>query len=107
EEELGGLEIDYGPSGRYAWVLFNNGSYDRARPLLERLVERGRETGDAAVNLPLFLLANIELETGEWSNAEQHSHEAYDMAVQTGREAAEPRGLFTLARLEAARGDSD
>jgi tetratricopeptide (TPR) repeat protein len=107
EDELGGLEIDYGPSGRYAWVLFNNGSYDRARPLLERLVERGRETGDAAVNLPLFLLANIELETGEWSNAERHSHEAYDVAVQTGREAAEPRGLFTLAWLEAARGDSD
>jgi ATP/maltotriose-dependent transcriptional regulator MalT len=88
-------------------VLFNNGAYDRARPLLERLVERGRETGDAAVNLPLFLLANIELETGEWSNAERHSHEAYDVAVQTGREAAEPRGLFTLAWLEAARGDSD
>jgi DNA-binding CsgD family transcriptional regulator len=107
EDELGGLEIDYGPSGRYAWVLFNNGSYDRARPLLESLVERGRETGDAAVNLPLFLLANIELETGEWSNAERHSHEAYDVAVQTGREAAEPRGLFTLAWLEAARGDSD
>ena len=107
EDELGGLEIDYGPSGRYAWVLYNNGSFDRARPLLERLVERGRETGDAAVNLPLFLLANIELETGEWSNAEQHSYEAYDVAVQTGREAAEPRGLFTLARLQAARGDSD
>jgi len=27
--------------------------------------------------------------------------------VQTGREAAEPRGLFTLAWLEGARGDSD
>ncbi len=105
EDELGGLEIDYGPSGRYAWVLYNNGSFDRARPLLERLVERGRESGDAAVNLPLFLLANIELELGEWSTAEKLSLEAYDVAVQTGREAAEPRGLFTLARLEAARGD--
>jgi ATP/maltotriose-dependent transcriptional regulator MalT len=57
------------------------------------------------VNLPLFLLANIELELGEWSTAEKLSLEAYDVAVQTGREAAEPRGLFTLARLEAARGD--
>ena len=107
ENELGGLEIDYGPSARYAWVLYNSGSYNRARPLLERLVERGRESGDAAVNLPLFLLANIELELGEWDRAEEHARESYDVAVQTGREAAEPRGLFTLARLEAARGESE
>ncbi|HEY3051002.1 MAG TPA: LuxR C-terminal-related transcriptional regulator [Gaiellaceae bacterium] len=107
EDDLGGLEIDYGPSGRYAWVLYQNGSYDRARPLLERLVERGRQSGDAAVNLPLFLLANIELELGDWRRAEEHARESYDVAVQTGREAAEPRGLFTLSRLEAARGESD
>ncbi len=107
EDELGGLEIDYGPSARYAWVLYNSGSYNRARPLLERLVERGRESGDAAVNLPLFLLANTELELGEWDRAEEHARESYDVAVQTGREAAEPRGLFTLARLEAARGESE
>ena len=107
EEELGGLELDYGPSGRYARVLYDSGSYDRARPLLERLCESGRETGDAAVNMPLFLLANIGIETGAWADAEKHARESYDVAVQTGREAAEPRGLFTLARLEAARGDSE
>jgi ATP/maltotriose-dependent transcriptional regulator MalT len=107
EEELGGLDIDYGPSGRYAWVLYNSGCYERARPLLERLVERGRASGDAGVNLPLFLLANAELEVGEWDRAEEHARESYDAAVQTGREAAEPRGLFTLARLEAARGEFD
>lgn len=105
EEELGGLEIDYGPSARYARVLYDGGFYDRARPLLERLCERGRDSGDAALNMPLFLLANIELETGEWTRAEEHARESYDVAVQTGREAAEPRGLFTLARLEAARGE--
>jgi ATP/maltotriose-dependent transcriptional regulator MalT len=107
EDELGGLDLDYGPRGRYARVLYDSGGYDTARPLLQRLIERGRESGDAAVNMPLFLLANIELETGEWVSAEEHSWEAYDVAVQTGREAAEPRGLFTLARLEAARGDSE
>jgi DNA-binding CsgD family transcriptional regulator len=107
EDELGGLEIDYGPTARYAWVLDNSGSYDRARPLLEGLVERGRESGDAAVNLPLFLLAGIELELGEWDLAEAHARESYDVAVQTGREAAEPRGLFTLAQIEAIRGDVD
>jgi DNA-binding CsgD family transcriptional regulator len=107
EDELGGLEIDYGPSARYAWVLCNCGSHNEARPLLERLVQRGRESGDAAVNLPLFLLANIELDTGEWASAEAHSWEAYDVAVQTGREAAEPRGLYTLAIVEAARGQTE
>jgi DNA-binding CsgD family transcriptional regulator len=107
EEEVGGLDLDYGPSGRYARVLYDSGSYEEARPLLERLCERGRESGDAAVNMPLFLLANIELETGEWVRAEEHARESYEVAVQTGREAAEPRGLFTLARLEAYRGDSE
>jgi DNA-binding CsgD family transcriptional regulator len=107
EEELGGLEIDYGPSGRYAWVLSNSGSHDKARPLLERLVLRGRESGDAAVNLPLFLLANVELDEGDWASAEAHSWESYDVAVQTGREAAEPRGLYTLALVEAARGETE
>jgi DNA-binding CsgD family transcriptional regulator len=107
EDELGGLELDYGPSARYARALYDAGSYEKAIPLLARLIERGRETGDAAVNMPLFLLANIELETGDWASAEKHCWDAYDVAVQTGREAAEPRGLYTLARLEAARGDSE
>jgi DNA-binding CsgD family transcriptional regulator len=105
EDELDGLELDYGPTARYARVLYDGGFYDRARPLLELLCERGRASGDAAVNMPLFLLASIELETGEWANAEAHARESYDVAVQTGREAAEPRGLYTLARLEACRGD--
>jgi DNA-binding CsgD family transcriptional regulator len=107
EDELGGLDLDYGPTARYARALFDSGVYDRARPLLERLCQRGRESGDAAVNMPFFLLANIEIETGEWANAEEHARESYEVAVQTGREAAEPRGLFTLARLEASRGDSE
>ena len=107
EGELGGLDLDYGPRGRYARVLYDSGSYDTARPLLHRLIETGRQSGDAAVNMPLFFIANIELETGDWASAEDHAREAYDVSVQTGREAAEPRGLFTLARLEAARGDSE
>jgi DNA-binding CsgD family transcriptional regulator len=105
EDELGGLELDYGPSIRYARTLYDAGSYDRARPLLERLCERGRASGDAAVNMPLFVLACIELEVGNWERAEELAKEAHDIAVQTGREAAEPRGLYTLARIEAARGE--
>jgi len=105
EEELGGLELDYGPSARYARTLYDAGFYDRARPLFERLCERGRESGDAAVNLPLFVLASIELEAGNWERAEELARESHDIAVQTGREAAEPRGMFTLAWLEAARGE--
>jgi DNA-binding CsgD family transcriptional regulator len=107
EEELGGLELDYGPSARYARALYDAGFYEEARPLLERLCERGRASGDAAVNLPIYILASIELELGSWDRAAELAREAYDVAAQTGREAAEPRGLFTLARLEAARGESD
>jgi DNA-binding CsgD family transcriptional regulator len=105
EEELGGLELDYGPSARYARALYDAGLGQRARPLLERLCERGRASGDAAVNMPIFLLASIEYEAGNWDRAAVLAGEAYDVAVQTGREAAEPRGLWTLALIAAARGE--
>jgi DNA-binding CsgD family transcriptional regulator len=105
EEQLGGLELDYGPTARYARTLYDAGFYDRARPLLERLNERGRASGDAAVNYPLYVLASIELESGNLERATELATESYDVAVQTGREAAEPRGMYTLARIEAARGD--
>ena len=107
EEDLGGLELDYGPTARYARTLYDAGLYDEARPLLDRLCDRGRTAGDAAVNLPVYVLANIEFETGNWDRAAKLARESYDIAVQTGREAAEPRGLYTLARVEAARGDLD
>ena len=107
EEELGGLELDYGPTAWYAFTLANAGDFARARPLLERLCARGRASGDAAVNLPLFLLANVEFELGNWERAEELARESYDVAVQTGREAAEPKGMFTLARVEAGRGEVD
>ena len=107
EEELGGLDLDYGPTVTYARELSAAAEYERARPLLERLCERGRASGDAAVNLPLWLLAVVELETGHWDRAAALARESYDVAVQTAREAAEPRGMFTEARVEALRGEVD
>ena len=107
EEELGGLELDYGPTAQYGSALSEAGEYGRARPLLERLCERGRRFGDAAVHQPLFALALLEFEAGNWERAEQLSREAYDVAVQTGREAAEPKGLWSLAFVEAAQGKID
>ena len=107
EDELGGLELDYGPTVTYAWALVDAGQYDRARLLLERLCERGRASGDAAVNLPLFVLAGLEFETGNWTRAAELASESYDVAVQTGREAAEPKGMFMLAHIEAGRGEID
>jgi DNA-binding CsgD family transcriptional regulator len=105
ERELGGLELDYGPTAWYATTLLDAGEFERARPLLEYLCERGRESGDAAVHQPLVNLASLEFETGNWKRAHELAREAYDVAVQTGREAAEPKGLFTLAFIEGARGN--
>ena len=64
ENELGGLELDYGPSAVYARALLDVGRLVESRALLEALCERGRATADAAVNLPLFLLADLELHVG-------------------------------------------
>jgi tetratricopeptide (TPR) repeat protein len=107
EEQVGGLDLDYGPTVTYARALWDSGSFERARPLLERLCEQGRASGDAAVNMPLWLLAELEFEIGNWDRAAELARESYDIAVQTGREAAEPRGMFMLACVEAARGEVD
>ena len=105
EERLGSLDLDHGPTVSYAWSLCLAGELGRARPLLERLCEQGRAAGDAAVTLPLFLLASLEYETGNWDRAAQLARESYDVSIQTGREAAEPWGLFTQAHVEAALGE--
>ena len=105
EEELGGLELDYGPTARYARTLYDAGFYRAGASAPRTTLPRGRADGDAAVNLPLYVLASIEFELGNWDRAEELATEAYDVAVQTGREAAEPRGLYTLARVESARGE--
>jgi DNA-binding CsgD family transcriptional regulator len=57
--------------------------------------------------MSLYLLASIELELGNLDRAAELARESYDVAVQTGREAAEPRGLYTMARVEGARGELD
>jgi DNA-binding NarL/FixJ family response regulator len=105
EESLGGLEVDYGPTALYARTLYQLGMFDRARELLETLCERGRERGDVAVNLPIYQLGMLEFAAGNWNRAEELARESYELAVQSGREAAEPKGLFALAYIEAGRGN--
>jgi DNA-binding NarL/FixJ family response regulator len=107
EEELGGLDLDYGPTAEYASALIDAGEHEAARGLLERLCARGRSCGDAAVHQPLVNLAGLEFQAGNWERAEELAREAYDVAIQTGREAAEPKGMFTLAMIEAAQGKCD
>jgi tetratricopeptide (TPR) repeat protein len=107
EESVGGLDLDYGPASVYARSLYEVGMFDEARRLLEDLCMRGRERGDAAVQQPLFVLAQVEFFSGNWARAEELARETYELAVQTGREAAEPRGLFALSRIEAAHGNVD
>jgi DNA-binding CsgD family transcriptional regulator len=104
EKHVGGLELDYGPTAQLAIALIEAGQFERARPLLEGLCARGRASGDAAVHQPLVNLASLEFDAGNWERADELAREAYDVAIQTGREAAEPKGMFTLALIEAARG---
>ena len=59
------------------------------------------------MNAPLFILAAVEFESGNWERAARLASESYDVAVQAGREAAEPRGMFVLAQVEAALGEVD
>jgi DNA-binding CsgD family transcriptional regulator len=104
EDALGGLELDYGPTMEYARTL-GHVEIERPRPLLERLCERGRASGDATVTHPLCALSGLECETGHWERARELAREAHTVALQSGREAAESRGLIALARVEAWAGE--
>jgi DNA-binding CsgD family transcriptional regulator len=107
ERKLGGLDLDYGPTMMYALTLYHAGEFERARELLEQLCDRGRQAHDGAVTVPIVRLAQMEIATGNFRRAAALAREAYDLAVQFGREAAEAKPMFTLAKAEAALGDLD
>ncbi len=103
-EAVVGLRVD-GPTELYAEMLAYCGRYAAARERLDRLVTLGRESGDAGVCRPLFRLAHIEWQLGDWDRAWEHGLEATEIAAQSGRETEAPLGDVVLSVIEAMRGD--
>jgi GMP synthase-like glutamine amidotransferase/tetratricopeptide (TPR) repeat protein len=82
------------------------GCHDRAREVIEEIIDEARSTGTVSV-LPyaLIRLADVDLETGRWTAAASGLHEAHRLASETGQSSDQGLALGTLAWLEAARGN--
>jgi DNA-binding CsgD family transcriptional regulator len=104
-EQRGEIAVEGGPTALYAEVLAYSGLHDAARERLERIIDVGRETGDAGVCRALFRLAYTEWESGNWDRATELALEAQEIATQSGRETVAPLGAVVLALVEAMRGD--
>src|SRR6266516_173678 len=87
-------------------VLFWLEEYERARTLLEQLVERARSSGLRIV-LPVALdtLAALDYRLGRWAVADARSAEALRMARELDQTFAIASCLSTLAGIASARGD--
>jgi tetratricopeptide (TPR) repeat protein len=98
------LPLERRPSYVEAIHLTEQGKFDAARGRLERLVQLGRDTADAAVIGPLAALTALNVATGRLDAALADALEAADIAEQVGRETPRAGCLSLLARVEAIVG---
>jgi DNA-binding CsgD family transcriptional regulator len=100
------LLASWEPLMRSASVLFWMEDYERARGLLEHLLDRGRAFGLRAV-LPVALdtLAAIDFRIGKWAAADARSTEALRLARALDQTPQVASCLTTLGGIAAARGD--
>jgi DNA-binding CsgD family transcriptional regulator len=93
------LPLDRSPTFSFAIQLSRIYELDRARPLLESLRDRARESGDAAIQLALSELSLLEFRAGNWEAALRYADESYELALQTGRETTRLESLVNRAEL--------
>jgi tetratricopeptide (TPR) repeat protein len=104
ERSAGVHAFDTCPSAIYAQRLLDAGDLDGARALLEDVCRRAREAGDPSLSRPLYELGSLEFRAGHLDRAEALTREAYEVAVQAGREVAQSSGLVHLGWVVLARG---
>ncbi|MGW4544097.1 AAA family ATPase [Streptomyces chartreusis] len=81
--------------------------YPVARTLLERAVRGARDVGASERLAPyLTVLAETKLRTGHWDEAYALASEGAGLATETEQPVLQAYALSTLARIEAARGDT-
>ena len=79
-------------------------AHERFEVLYRDAVERGDEH---VLPFVLFHLARIELQTGDWSAAEDHAREADQTAVESGQVSERPYSLAIMALVAAHLGRVD
>lgn len=99
-------ELRYrGPTHAYAWETFMRGDAAAGAALLDRVTGAMRRRGDPELPLLLLDMSDAARATGAWDAASGYADEAYDLVVQTGREAIEPRCVAYRGRFALLRGD--
>jgi DNA-binding CsgD family transcriptional regulator len=64
-----------------------------------------RRRDDPMLQRVLLLLADIARNVGRWDDADAYIKEAYELVIQTGRQAVEPECLTATARMAMLRGE--
>lgn len=87
----------------YMWIE----QFATARLLLERIIDSARAAGaPGLLPFPLWELSELDFRCGAWDEAYSGTHEALELAHETGQAIHLPRLLAALARIEAQRGDA-
>ncbi len=88
-----------------AYQLGRSGRYEEARPMWRALIAEGTERADPEVVDVLYLLARMEVESGEWDEAARLCEESMEVARQVGGDTLEPLCLNVLAEIDAYKGE--
>jgi DNA-binding CsgD family transcriptional regulator len=104
EEATGELRHD-GPTSLYCYVGFLTGDMRDVVERSSRVAASMRRRGDPMLANSLLELCESLRISGDWDEAARCADEAYELAVQTGRDAVALQCLLAKSRMALARGD--
>ena len=96
-----------GPTSAYGLATYVRGDLRASFECTRRLADSMYRNGDPLLAHVLCEMSELNRVTGDWDAAARYAQEAYDLVVQTGREADEPECLLWTARIAMPRGDLD
>jgi DNA-binding CsgD family transcriptional regulator len=104
EETTGELRHD-GPTSLYCYVGFLTGDLSDVVEHSSRVAASMRRRGDPLLANSLLELCESLRISGDWDEAARCADEAYELVVQTGRDAVAPQCLLAKSRMALGLGD--
>jgi DNA-binding CsgD family transcriptional regulator len=97
---------DVSPTALLGMQLGWVGELSRSRALLEAARDRARNEGDASEAVARYYLTFLELTAGNWNRAARHAAEAYEIAAESGRNAAGYAGAQAVVAAHLGQADA-
>jgi DNA-binding NarL/FixJ family response regulator len=104
EDDAGELRYD-GPTSLYCYAAFLRGDHKTAAEHGQRVTASMQKRGDPRLADALLDMSEQARLSGDLDAARRYADEAYDLVIQTGREALTPQCLLWKARAALPRGD--